>query len=134
VSANNTIQLVGNLTAEPILRKTSNGRSVVNFRIAVNDVSFRDGVRTERTEYVNIVAWNAQAENVDLSCKTGTRVMVSGRYSQRKATLADGSEAYFSEVIADEVGVALKWQAALDVRKHNGKDNEAVEAELAIPA
>jgi len=118
MSASNTVMLIGNLTDEPTLRETGTGRSVVNFRIAANDVSYRNGERVERTEYTNVVAWNAQAENVAVSCKKGTRVMVQGRLQQRKATV-NGKDAYFTEIVADEVGLALRWQMATDVQKHN---------------
>jgi single-strand DNA-binding protein len=121
VSAQNSINVIGNLTAEPELRMTSTGRPVVNFRIAVNERREVNGEMRERTEYFNVVAWNAQAENVGATCSTGTRVMVSGKLQIRAAELEGGTR-YFTEINADEVGLALRWQQAGEVTKHNGKD------------
>lgn len=129
MSAANSTTMIGNLTAEPELRYTSTGRPVTNIRIAVNEVSFVNGERRERTEYVNVVVWNAMAENCAASLSTGTRVVVIGRYQNRTAEI-DGTKRYFPEVVADEVALALRWaQVEPDsITKHNGKDSVPVAA------
>lgn len=123
MSAANSIHVVGNLTAEPELRFTSTDRPVVNFRVAVNEVSVINGERRERTEYFSFVAWNSLAENIAESLSKGMRVQVAGRLQIRKADI-DGQERFYTEIIADEVGLALRWQRVDRemVEKHNGKD------------
>ena len=122
MSAANSIHVVGNLTAEPELRFTSTDRPVVNFRVAVNEVSVINGERRERTEYFSFVAWNSLAENISESLSKGMRVQVAGRLQIRKADI-DGQERFYTEIIADEVGLALRWQRVDRemVEKHNGK-------------
>jgi len=122
MSAANSIHVVGNLTAEPELRFTSTDRPVVNFRVAVNEVSVINGERRERTEYFSFVAWNSLAENIAESLSKGMRVQVAGRLQIRKADI-DGQERFYTEIIADEVGLALRWQRVDRemVEKHNGK-------------
>lgn len=107
----NSITLVGNLTAEPELRFTSQGDAVVNFRIASNERYQRNGETHERTEYVKIVAWNGLAENVAASCNKGTRVVIEGKLQQREAPAKEegGDTRWFTEVVADQVAVSLQW-------------------------
>lgn len=127
MSAANSIHVVGNLTAEPELRFTTSGRPVVNFRVAVNEVSVINGERRERTEYFSFVAWNSLAENISESLSKGMRVQVSGRLQIRKATV-EGVDRFYTEIIADEVGLALRWQRVDRemVEKHNGKSPATV--------
>lgn len=129
MSASNNINVIGNLVGEPELRFTSTGTPVCNFRIAVNEQSVVNGERRERTEYLNVVAWQSQAENLSVSLSKGMRVMVNGRIQIRKATI-DGEDRFYTEVVASEVGLALRWQQVSrdEVRKHNGKSTELVPA------
>jgi len=120
----NNISLIGNLTAEPELRFTNGGDAVVNFRIACNERYQRNGETHERTEYVKIVAWNGQAQNVAASCSKGTRVIVMGKLSQREAPPAEGEEKnrYFTEVVADHVAVSLQWAAVEGITRSTQED------------
>lgn len=129
MSAANSIHVVGNLTAEPELRFTTSGKPVVNFRVAVNERTVINGETRERTEYFSFVAWNSLAENIAESLSKGMRVQVSGRLQIRQATV-NGEERFYTEIIADEVGLALRWQRVDRemVEKHNGKDTASVGA------
>lgn len=51
----NSVNIIGRLTRDPELRKTSNGRSVTNFCLAVNRAN-------EGADFINCVAWS---ETVD---------------------------------------------------------------------
>lgn len=56
----NLVVLTGRLTADPELKTTSNGTSVVSFSIAV-DRRYRSG-EERQTDFINIVAWRSSAE------------------------------------------------------------------------
>ena len=126
MSAANSITTVGNLVAEPELRFTTTGRPVCNFRIAVNEISFVNGERREKTSFFSYVAWNSLAENIAASLSKGMRVQVTGRLEIRKATV-QGEDRFYTEVIADEVGLALRWQRTDPemVERYNGKDDRS---------
>ena len=116
---NNTI-MEGNLTSEPELRFTNSGTPVCNLRIAQTDQFRRNGELLETTEYMNIVVWKDQAENVAMSLSTGDRVVVTGKVKQRRAEI-NGETRYFTELHADVVAVALRWAAVNGIERTAGK-------------
>jgi len=109
VSSQNTIHQCGNLVADPELRITPSARSVVQFRIGVNDRYQVNGEWRERSSFQTVIAWGGLAENIAATLHKGDRVMVSGRLDQRTFDAADGTRQYRTEITADEVGVALRW-------------------------
>ena len=77
---NNRVTLKGNLTRDPEY-KTVSDKSLVTFRIAVNEST---GNGREETVYLDVDGWGSHAdyaENVVLS--KGDRVIVDGRLRQR---------------------------------------------------
>jgi len=113
--SNNTVNLVGNLTGEPELRFTTGGQAVCNTRMAVNERFQRNGEWVERTTYMNVVAWGTLAENIAASLHKGDRIMASGRIQIREYAPSDDDKRYFTELVATEVGVALRWATVGDV-------------------
>lgn len=131
MSQNNNTTIEGNLTAPVELRFTNSGKPVANLRIAQTDSFMRDGQRHETTEFMNVVVWNDQAENVAMSLITGDRIVVIGKVKQRKATI-DGSDRYFTELHADVVAVALRWATVEGIARQTkaGKQLAAVGADV----
>lgn len=118
--SNNDIHIVGNLCADPELRYTTGGRAVVNLRVAVNEDFQRNGQWEKRTNFFNVVAWNGLAENIAMSLSTGDRVMVGGRINQRVSEPEPGVKHYWTEIIAADLGVALRWAAVGYIEKTAG--------------
>ncbi len=113
----NNVTLVGNLTRDPELRYTPSGAPVVKFGLAVNrSYTNRAGERVEHTDFFNVTAWRTLAENIAESCKTGIRVVVSGRITSRSWETEEGQKRTAVEIDADEVGPSLRWATA-DVKK-----------------
>ena len=110
--ADNTITLVGNLTRDPELRFTANGRAVASFGIAVGRRYQVNGEWQEQTSYFNVTAWGQLGENAAASLGKGTRVVVTGRLEQREYTTRDGDKRTAIDVIADELGPSLRWATA----------------------
>jgi len=76
----NKVILLGRLTRDPELRKTTGGTSVTDFGLAVTRVwKNQGGEQQEETLFVDIVAWGAQAELIHGSVKKGHRLHVEGR-------------------------------------------------------
>ncbi len=69
---------IGNLGQDAIVR-TVNGKEVINFSIAHND-RFTDsqGVRQERTTWVECAHWRDQAAKLAQHLKKGTQVYLEG--------------------------------------------------------
>ncbi len=135
--ADNTITLVGNLTRDPELRFTANGRAVASFGIAVGRRYQVNGEWQEQTSYFNVTAWGQLGENAAASLGKGTRVVVTGRLEQREYTTRDGDKRTAIDVIADELGPSLRWATAQVVRtphgEGGGKGTSAVPAADANP-
>jgi len=76
----NKVILMGNLTRDPELRSTSGGQSVCKFSLAVSRVyKGKDGEKKEETSFIDIEAWNRQAEVIAQYCTKGKPLMVEGR-------------------------------------------------------
>lgn len=108
----NTVQIVGNLTRDPQLRRTNAGTAVASFSVAVNR-TLRDanGGQREMTDFINVVAWGALAEAAGNQLHKGTRVFVEGRYSTRSYETPDGQKRYITEVNANLIALPLRITA-----------------------
>lgn len=106
------VTVVGNLTAEPVLRHTKNGKPFVTLRIASTtrrrDPATGDYVDSG-TNYVNVVAFNGLAANVEASFRRGQRVIVYGRLRVNQYLTKDNTAATSVEVEAYNAGHDLTW-------------------------
>lgn len=95
----NRVQLIGNLTRDPILRKSSNGVLVSTFGIATN-TNWKDseGESQERAEFHNIVAFNKLAEICAQVLAKGMLVFVEGELRTRVKESEDGKKYYKTEI------------------------------------
>lgn len=98
----NKVILIGNLTKDPELTTTNSGISVTRFTIAVSR-RFVGASGERETDFLNIVAWRAQAENCSKYLKKGSKCAVVGSIQTRSYDAQDGSKRYVTEVVADEV-------------------------------
>jgi single-strand DNA-binding protein len=107
----NLVTLVGNLSADPELRYTSTGHPVADFGLAVTRrwLNRTTELWEEATSYFDVACWRDLAGNASASLNRGDRVVVTGRLEQDRWAAADGSIRTKVKVIADEVGVSLRW-------------------------
>lgn len=98
----NKVILVGNLGADPEVKKMSSGDPVVNLRIATSE-SWRDktsGERKEKTEWHNIVIFNENLGRIAKQyLRKGSSVYVEGQLQTRKWTDQNGNDRYTTEVV-----------------------------------
>ncbi len=93
--------LVGRLTADPELRQTPNGISVISFSIACDRPYSRGGER--QTDFINIVAWRSTAEFIAKYFHKGNAIAIDGSIQTRRYTDKDGNNRTAFEVQADHV-------------------------------
>ena len=99
----NKIVLMGRLTRDPELRRTSSDIAVASFSIAV-DRDFGKNENGEReTDFIDIVAWRSTAEFVSKYFSKGRMAVVSGRLQIRNWNDRDGNKRRSAEVVADNV-------------------------------
>lgn len=106
----NTLTIVGNLANIPELKYNSAGLPVCTFPVATTHKKNRDA--EGQTTYHNIVVFGDMAENCANSLDKGHRVIVMGRFEKRSYEKKDGTTGYADSVVADEVGVHLRFQVA----------------------
>ena len=97
----NRVVLIGRLTRDPELRKTQSGTSVCSFTLAVNRRQNQDG--TQDADFINCVAWNKLADNIQLYQKKGNQLGAEGRINTRSYDNQQGQKVYVTEVIAENV-------------------------------
>jgi len=106
----NKVILVGNLGADPEVRRLQDGRPVVNLRVATSE-SWRDkatGERKERTEWHRVVIFNeGLAKVAEQYLKKGSKVYLEGQLQTRKWTDQQGVEKYSTEVVLQGFNSAL---------------------------
>lgn len=98
----NRVCLIGRLTAKPELRTTSNNLSTTRFTLAVNR-NFSNAQGEREADFITIVAWRKQAENICQYLDKGSLVSVEGRIQTGSFDDKDGNKRYTTEVIADQV-------------------------------
>lgn len=94
--------LIGRLTKDPELRYSSSNAAIVNFTIAI-DRQYTNSQGTRDTDFINIVAFQKQAENIKKYVGKGSLVAVDGRIQTRNYEDKDGKRVYVTEVVADRV-------------------------------
>ena len=98
----NRVCLVGRLTAKPELRYTGSNTAYTRFSIAVNR-TFSNSQGEREADFINIVAWRRQAENICQYLDKGSQVSIDGRIQTGSFTGQDGNRRYTTEVVADNV-------------------------------
>ncbi|ODT07230.1 MAG: single-stranded DNA-binding protein [Mesorhizobium sp. SCN 65-20] len=115
----NKVILVGNLGADPEIRRLNSGEPVVNLRIATSE-SWRDknsGERKEKTEWHQVVIFNDNLAKVaEQYLKKGMKVYIEGQLQTRKWE-KDGVERYTTEIVLQKFRGELQM---LDARGQGG--------------
>lgn len=129
----NRAQLIGNLTRDPELRYTPNGKGVCSFGIATNRYwTTESGERKEEADFHNIVAWGKLAELCSQFLVKGRKVFIEGRMQTRSWTGQDGATKSRTEIVIDDMilldskGIASKQN--VDEAMVIEKDQKSVKA------
>ena len=93
--------IIGNLTGDPELRTTQDGKSVCTFTIAVNRKRKIEG--KPDADFFRVSAWNQTGENCAKYLAKGKKASVVGTVSVRTYETQSGEHRASLEVLADEV-------------------------------
>jgi single-strand DNA-binding protein len=98
----NKVILVGNLGKDPEVRRTQDGRPIVNLTVATSE-TWRDknsGERKERTEWHRVVIFSeGLAKVAEQYLKKGAKVYLEGQLQTRKWQDQQGQDRYTTEVV-----------------------------------
>ena len=94
----NKVTLIGRITKDLELKHIGEkNRANVKFNLAVDN--YENGQKG--ADFIPVVVWGNQAENLCKYCGKGSQIAVSGRITQRSYDAKDGTKRYVIEVVAD---------------------------------
>ena len=88
--------LVGRLVRDPETKKTSTGKTLCRFSLAVDKPGKDNG-----TSFLDVVAWDKQADIISQYAKKGSAILVEGRLDQRTYEKDGKKQSYVSVVVSD---------------------------------
>lgn len=98
----NRVVLVGRLTKDPEFRTTPSGVNIANFTLAVNR-TFTNAQGEREADFINVVVFRKQAENVNNYLFKGHLAGVDGRIQSRSYENKEGQRVFVTEVVSDSV-------------------------------
>ena len=113
----NRVMLIGRLTNKPELRYTNSNLPYARFSIAVNR-TYANQQGQRETDFINVVIWRKQAENVCNFLDKGSLVAVEGRLQSGSYDDKDGNKRYTLDVQADNVQF-LETKSQAQARTNN---------------
>ena len=93
----NKLTIIGNLTADPEMRTTQDGKNVCSFTVAVNKRN------KETADFFKVSAWRQLGENCQKFLTKGRKVCVVGSVSAHAYTNSKGEAKASMEVTAEDV-------------------------------
>ena len=105
----NSVTLVGRITKDIDLRKTSSNTSVCNFTVAVDRRFQSQQTNGQTADFINCIAWRQSADFLASYAGKGTIVAVEGRIQTRSYDGQNG-KVYVTEVVADNVQIISRAQ------------------------
>lgn len=116
----NKVILIGNLGKDPEVRRTQDGKPIVNLSVATSE-NWKDrttGERREKTEWHRVVIFDENLARVaEQYLKKGSKVYVEGQLQTRKWQDQNGQDRYSTEVVLQRFNSALTM---LDGRREGG--------------
>lgn len=123
----NKVILVGNLGADPEVRRMSDGNPVVNLRLATSE-SWRDknsGERKEKSEWHRIVIFNEHLAKVaEQYLRKGSKVYVEGQIQTRKWQDQSGADRYATEIVLQRFRGELQMLDSKGDGRDDGREYE----------
>ena len=101
----NVVAIIGRLVADPELKTTQQGTSVCSFRIACDRNFARQGEQRQ-ADFIDIVAWRAQAEFVCKYFQKGSLIAIEGNLQTRQYQDKNGNKRTAVEVVANNISFA----------------------------
>lgn len=98
----NNVFLLGRLTADPEIKKTTTGKSVANFTLAVN----RRG-QSKETDFINCTAWEKTADLLSNYFTKGKPIIVEGAIQTRSYEDKNGNKRTATDVVVRNIEFVL---------------------------
>ena len=123
----NRVVLTGRLTKDPTLRKSQNNNSITSFTLAVDNGKTANGEKS--TAFIDVITFNAVADNVAKYTFKGSLVAVDGRLHQRSYENKDKVKINVIEIYADVVQFLETKKEQAEAPKEEKTNNKTDEVE-----
>ena len=98
----NSVTLLGYVGVDISTAELSDRKRVSRFTLATTEVFVKGVEKETKTEWHNIVAWNALSDYIDNYVKKGSKVFLQGRLATRNYE-KDGHRFYVTEIIVETI-------------------------------
>lgn len=127
----NKVILVGNLGADPEIKRTQDGKPIANLSVATSN-TWRDkdsGERKERTEWHRVVIFSeGLAKLAEQYLKKGSKVYLEGALQTRKWQDKDGKDRYSTEVVLQGFNSTLTMLDGSDSQGENSRQQSSADS------
>lgn len=117
----NTVNMIGRLTKDPVVRYTNDQMAIARFTLAIDRPPKKDG--TKETDFPAIVCFGRTAEYCEKWLYKGQRVGITGRLQTGSYTNNNGDKVYTTDVVAEKVD-PLEWKEQRQERQPDITPNE----------
>ena len=121
----NTAVIMGRLTADPELKTTASGLSVLSFSVAV-DRNYQKEGEEKAVDFINVVAWRKTAEFVSKYFHKGSMIAIEGSIQTRKYEDKDGNKRTAFEILANTVSFCGKEASSTPAADTDTADDEGL--------
>lgn len=101
----NSVILLGRLTKDPELRKTTNGTSYCRFTVACDKRKTKED-QDPGANFINCIAWRQSADFITGYAEKGSQVTVEGSIETGSYTDREGRKIYTTDVLCDRIQLA----------------------------
>lgn len=101
----NKVFLVGNLTRDPEIRTTQQGKRIANLSLATSEVwkDKQTGEKKEQAEFHKVVVFSdGLAGIIEQYTRKGSKLHIEGKLSTRKWQDQNGQDRYSTEIVVDQ--------------------------------
>jgi single-strand DNA-binding protein len=115
---NNSVQLIGNLGQDVAILTFGSGNKKATFSLATTE-SFKnkEGDVIKNTQWHNVIAWGAQADQLAASVAKGYRIEVHGKIQNRSFQDKDGNKRYVTEIVMSHFKKLNEVKTAAEVEQ-----------------
>lgn len=118
---NQTI-ILGRICKDLELKKTPSQKSVLSFTLAV-DRKFKDASGNKKTDFINCVAWEKTADNIEKYFGKGSKILISGEIQTRDYQSSDGKKVFVTEILVSEFDFCESKKDVQDDAQYTADDD-----------
>ena len=131
----NKVMLHGNLTSDPEVIPTKNGKPLTTFSVAVDrNWKSSGGEKLSETSFHKVVAFGKLGEIAGTYLKKGRPVLVCGRLNNRSYLTKEGAKRYVTEIVMEDFNFLSRGKKDAKPKEKEVEEQEPEEMEELVEA